>query len=61
MKKNKFFKEKKLNLINFSNQYIDYLSEVLNKIDKKDIDRLEKILENARKKNNTIFGRQKYC
>ena len=55
MKKNKFFKEKKLNLINFSNQYIDYLSEVLNKIDKKDIDRLEKILENARKKNNTIF------
>jgi len=55
MKKNKFFKEKKLNLVNFSNQYIDYLSEVLNKIDKKDIDRLEKILENARKKNNTIF------
>ena len=50
MKKNKFFKEKKLNLVNFSNQYIDYLSEVLNKIDKKDIDRLEKILENARKK-----------
>ncbi len=55
MKKNKFFKEKKLNLINFSNQYIDYLSDVLNKIDKKNIDRLEKILENARKKNNTIF------
>jgi len=55
MKKNKFFKEKKLNLVNFSNQYIDYLSDVLNKIDKKDIDRLEKILENARKKNNTIF------
>ena len=55
MKKNKFLKEKKLNLINFSNQYIDYLSDVLNKIDKKNIDRLEKILENARKKNNTIF------
>lgn len=55
MKKNKFLKEKKLNLINFSNQYINYLSEVLHKIDKKNIDRLEKILENARKKNNTIF------
>ena len=55
MKKNKFFKKKNLDLISFSNQYIDYLFEVLNKIDKKSLDKLEKILEKVRKSDNTIF------
>ena len=55
MKKNKFFKEKNLDLLSFSNQYIDYLFDVLKKIDKKSLGKLEKILEKVRKSNNTIF------
>ncbi len=55
MKKNKFFKKRSINLVNFSNSYIDYLSDVLKKIDKKSICDLERILEKARKSNNTIF------
>ena len=43
------------NLINFSKSYIDYLSQVLNKINKKSIRDLEKLLEKTRQNNNTIF------
>ena len=43
------------NLINFSKSYIDYLSQVLNKINKKSISDLEKLLEKTRRHNNTIF------
>ena len=43
------------NLINFSKSYIDYLSQVLNKISKKSIRDLEKLLEKTRQNNNTIF------
>ena len=43
------------NLINFSKSYIDYLSQVLNKINKKSIKDLEKLLEKTRQNNNTIF------
>ena len=55
MKKNRFFKEKNLDLISFSNKYINYLFDVLKKIDKKKLVKLEKILEKVRKTNNTIF------
>ncbi len=43
------------NLINFSKSYINYLSQVLNKINKKSISDLEKLLEKTRQHNNTIF------
>ena len=55
MKKKRFFKEKNLDLISFSNKYINYLFDVLKKIDKKKLVKLEKILEKVRKTNNTIF------
>ena len=55
MKKNNFLSKKNLNLESFANKYIEYLSNVLNKIDKRSISKLEKILEKTRKNNNTIF------
>ena len=55
MKKNKFFKDKSLNLISFSEKYIEYLNIILKKLDKKKIEKIEKYLEVARKKNQTIF------
>ena len=55
MKKNNFLSKKNLNLESFANKYIEYLSNVLNKIDKRSISKLEKILEKTRKNINTIF------
>ncbi len=49
------YKNNSKNLINFSKSYIDYLSQVLNKINKKSISDLEKLLEKTRQNNNTIF------
>ena len=55
MKKNKFFKDKSLNLSKFSEEYIKYLSYILKKLDKRKIEKLEKLLEIARKKKQTVF------
>ncbi len=55
MKKNKFFKDKSLNLVRFSEKYIEYLSFILKQLDKKKIEKFEKLLELARKKKQTIF------
>jgi len=35
MEKNKFFKDKSLNLVRFSEKYIEYLSFILKQLDKK--------------------------
>ena len=53
MKKKRFFKEKNLDLISFSNKYINYLFDVLKKIDKKKLVKLEKILETLSSNNYT--------
>lgn len=55
MTKNKFFRDKSLNFESFCKKYIEYLNQVLQKLDKKKIEELEKILEIARKKKQTIF------
>ena len=55
MTKNKFFRDKSLNFESFCKKYIEYLNQVLQKLDKKKIEELEKILEIARKKKKTIF------
>ena len=55
MKKNKFFKDKSLNLISFSEKYIEYLSYIFKKLDKRKIEKLEKLLEVARKNKQTVF------
>ena len=43
MKKNKFFKDKSLNLVRFSEKYIEYLSFILKQLDKKKIEKFEKL------------------
>ena len=55
MTQNKFFRDKSLNFESFCKKYIEYLNQVLQKLDKKKIEELEKILEIARKKKQTIF------
>ncbi len=52
---NKFFNDKSLNFISFSKRYIEYLSHILKKLDKKKIEKLLKLLERARKRNQTVF------
>ena len=39
----------------FSEKYIEYLSFILKQLDKKKIEKFEKLLELARKKKQTIF------
>ena len=48
------YKNNSKNLINFSKSYIDYLSQVLNKINKEYSD-LEKLFRKTRQNNNTIL------
>ena len=55
MIKNKFFKDKSLNFISFSEKYIEYLSTILKRLDKKKVERLEKYLEEARKKTKQFL------
>ena len=50
----KFSKESK-NFSEFTDSYIEYLSEVLSKVSKKNLDNLEKTLEIIRKKSANLF------
>ena len=50
MIKNKFFKDKSINLVSFSEKYIEYLSHILKELNKKKLEKFEKLLEVARKK-----------
>ena len=43
MKKNKFFKEKSLNLSKFSKEYKKYLSNIIKKLDKRKIEKQKKL------------------
>ena len=53
--KNRFFKKKVSNFINFSEDYIEYLYHILKNLNKKNIKEFENLLEVARKKKQTIF------
>lgn len=53
--KNRFFKKKVSNFINFSEDYIEYLYHILKNLNKKNIKEFENFLEVARKKKQTIF------
>ena len=53
--KNRFFKKKVSNFINFSEDYIEYLNYIIKNLNKKNIKEFENLLEVARKKKQTIF------
>ena len=53
--KNKFFNDKSPNFVDFSESYIEYLSYILKRLDKKKVEKLVKLLEVARLKNQTVF------
>ena len=55
MKKNNIFKNNPTNFISFYQQYIKYLSDILQKLDKSKIEKVQKLLDYARKKKQTIF------
>ena len=55
--KNRFFKKKVSNFINFSEDYIEYLYHILKNLNKKNIKEFENLLEVARKKKTNNF----YC
>ena len=53
--KNRFFKKKVSNFINFSEDYIEYLYHILKNLNKKNIKKFENLLEVARKKNKQFL------